>query len=175
MTNQKATVGVAIAIPEPWGDDLQERRASYRDRLAWTIPTHITLLPPMQVRRSRLPDVDAHLRRVCADEPSFRIVLGPAETFRPVTDTAYVTVGKGFDECVRLEKEVRSGPLSRSLPFEYHPHVTLAVDVPEPTLDQAVADHADFYAEFMATTVTRYSLGEDGIWLPEQDFVLGRH
>ena len=41
------TIGVAIPIPEPYGAELQRVRESYGDELARSIPTHITLLPPM--------------------------------------------------------------------------------------------------------------------------------
>ena len=40
------SIGVAIAIPEPYGSQLQSMRASFGDSLAEAIPTHVTLLPP---------------------------------------------------------------------------------------------------------------------------------
>ena len=40
------TIGVAIALPEPWATQLQDYRASLGDETAGSIPTHITLVPP---------------------------------------------------------------------------------------------------------------------------------
>ena len=48
------TIGVAIAIPEPYGGELQRVRESYGDPLARSIPTHITLLPPTEVQADDL-------------------------------------------------------------------------------------------------------------------------
>ncbi|MGC5413367.1 2'-5' RNA ligase family protein, partial [Streptomyces sp. DT225] len=42
------TLGVSIAVPEPYGSLLQERRASFGDPAAHGIPTHVTLLPPTE-------------------------------------------------------------------------------------------------------------------------------
>jgi hypothetical protein len=43
------TLGVSIAVPEPYGSLLQERRAGFGDPAAHGIPTHVTLLPPTEV------------------------------------------------------------------------------------------------------------------------------
>lgn len=173
MSTDNCTLGVAIAIPEPWGDDLQEQRAAYGDRLAWTIPTHITLLPPTQVSSKRLRDVDEHLRSLADATEPFQLTLGRSDTFRPVTQTVFLTVTEGRSACLALERRVRQGPLQRRLPFPYHPHVTLALDVPDDVLDKAMADYASFEASFPVTTLTRYDLGEEGLWQPEREFAFG--
>ncbi len=46
-----STIGVAIAVPEPWAGELQRYRASFGDPLAEAIPTHITLVPLHSHRR----------------------------------------------------------------------------------------------------------------------------
>lgn len=46
------TIGVSIAVPEPHGSLLQERRAGFGDPAACGIPTHVTLLPPTEVDTS---------------------------------------------------------------------------------------------------------------------------
>src|SRR5215212_5804218 len=43
------TIGVSIAIPEPWATELQDYRTSVGDTTAAHIPTHITLIPPAEV------------------------------------------------------------------------------------------------------------------------------
>lgn len=171
-----ATVGVAIAIPDPWGDELQEMRASFGDRLAWTVPTHITLLPPTQVPRDRLPRVDDHLSQVAALVGAFDIVLSGTGTFRPVTQTSFVALAEGGVQCEALADRVRSGPLRRSLPFPYHPHVTIAVDLASDAHDLAESRLAGFSLRFGVTGIERYELAEHGVWESEKDFELaGRH
>jgi len=167
------TLGVAIAVPDPSGIDLQEARASYGDRLAWTIPTHITLLPPTQVPGKRLAQVDEHLAAIARGTRAFEVTLGGADTFRPVTPTVFLRVEEGAKSCEAMADSILSGLLRRRLQFPYHPHVTLAFDVADDVLDRAFADHANYSLTFSATHITRYDLGEDGIWQPEADFTLG--
>lgn len=173
LVDDVRTIGVAIAIPDPWGSDLQERRATYGDRQAWTIPTHVTLLPPTQVRKDQMRSVDAHLAAVADAQVRFGIELGAADTFRPVTPTVFLRLARGADECALVADLVRSGPLRRRLVFPYHPHVTLAFDVADEQLDRAFSEHANFRLDFTASEFSRYELAEEGIWLPERNFPFG--
>ena len=58
------TIGVSLAVPEPWGSRLQEFRVTNGDSQGSTIPTHITLVPPVEVDQPRLVDVERHLAEV---------------------------------------------------------------------------------------------------------------
>jgi len=168
------TIGVAVAVPEPWGSDLQEQRAGFGDRRAWTIPTHITLLPPTKVPEARLAEVDRHLAEVASSVESFDVQLRGTGTFRPVTPTVYAVVAQGVGGCEQLEARVRTGPLRRRLQYPYHPHVTLAFEVPDPELDRAYAELADLHASFTVDEFVRYELGEEGLWYPARTFALVR-
>ena len=106
-------VGVAVAIPEPWGAELEGWRASFGDPQASAIPAHITLLPPT---------------RLSADVAPFPVLLRGTGTFRPVSPVVFVALASGIAGCEALEERVRSGPLARDLEFPYHPHVTVAHD-----------------------------------------------
>ena len=171
-----ATVGVAITVPAPWGEDLQELRASFGDTLAWTIPTHITLLPPTEVSRDRLAAVDDHLSKVAGQADVFDVALSGTDTFRPITQTSFVVLAEGGAQCERLADLVRSGPLRRSLPFPYHPHVTIAVDLSTDDHDRAERQLADFALRFAVTRIERYELAEHGVWESVKDFdLVGRH
>ena len=63
------TIGVAVAIPEPWATQLQDYRKSVGDTTATMIPTHITLVPPTEVPADGLLAVEDHLARVAARRP----------------------------------------------------------------------------------------------------------
>ena len=60
------TIGVAVAIPEPWATQLQDYRTSVGDTTATQIPTHITLIPPVVVPADELPVVETHLERAAS-------------------------------------------------------------------------------------------------------------
>jgi 2'-5' RNA ligase len=167
-----STIGVAITVPEPWGSELQELRASYGDTLAWTIPTHVTLLPPTQVPVDRLPLVDDHLRASTEVQGAFEVVLHGSASFRPVTQTSYLVLERGAEECARLAETVRSGPLRRTLPYPYHPHVTMAVDLDGHVHDGVEADLASFHLSWTVTEFERYELSDYGVWQPVTSFPL---
>ncbi|HEX5018491.1 MAG TPA: 2'-5' RNA ligase family protein [Actinomycetes bacterium] len=168
------TIGVALTVPEPWGTQLQERRASYGDPLAWTIPTHITLLPPTQVQRARKSSVDDHLTVVGSVTKAFDVLLRGTDTFRPVTQTSFVVVEEGGERCTALAEAVRTGPLRRKLPFPYHPHVTVAAELADDVHDRAERELKGYELLFTVTHLERYELTEHGVWESVASFSLSR-
>lgn len=168
------TIGVAIAIPEPHGGDLQSYRESYGDPLAAAIPTHVTLLPPTPLHASDFSEVEEHLRKVALAEQPFELHLRGTGTFRPVSPVVFVQLAQGIGDCERIEEQVRSGPLSRSLTFHYHPHVTVAHDLPDDVLTKAYTDLATYEARFPVWGFSLFEHGTDGVWRPQRDFPFGR-
>src|SRR3954447_20281279 len=130
-------IGVAIGIPEPYNRELQGWRDRLGDPNAKRIVPHVTLLPPTEVASDALPEIEEHLRLVAAEETSFTIRLRGSATFLPVSPVVFVPLVQGIAGCERLEVKVRSGPLHRELRFPYHPHVTVAHDLPDEALDRA--------------------------------------
>ena len=59
------TIGVAIAVPEPWATELEDYRLQIGDPTASGVPSHITLIPPLEVEGT-LADVEEHLERAAA-------------------------------------------------------------------------------------------------------------
>ena len=169
------TIGVAIAIPEPYGTELQRVRESFGDPLARSIPTHITLLPPTEVASDELETIDKHLRTIAESEQPFEIHLRGSGTFRPVSPVVFVSVVLGISDCERVESRVRSGPLQRELTFPYHPHVTVAHDIADDRLDRAFDDLAPYNVRFGVWGFSLYEHGSDGVWRPQRDFPLGQH
>ena len=167
------TIGVSIAIPSPHAEMLQAKRASFGDPRADSIPSHVTLLPPTEVADDDLPRVVAHLDSVATSGHGFPMVLRGTGTFRPTSPVVFVQVSGGLAECEVLERAVRRGPLKRKLEFYYHPHVTVAHDVPDDNLDRAFKDLADFECSFDVREFHLYEHGDDGVWRPVRAFVLG--
>jgi 2'-5' RNA ligase len=168
------TIGVAIAIPEPYGGELQRVRESFGDPLASSIPTHITLLPPTEVEAGDLETIDKHLRTIAESEHPFEIHLRGSGTFHPVSPVVFVAVVSGIGGCERVESRVRSGPLARELAFPYHPHVTVAHDLPPDMLARAFDEMAAYDVRFEVWGFSLYEHGLDGVWRPQRDFPLGQ-
>jgi 2'-5' RNA ligase len=166
------TVGVAISIPAPFSDVLDAVRASSGDPLAPFIPAHLTLLGPTEIDPAGVADVEVWLGEVAARHAPFRVHLRGTGTFRPVTEVVFVAVAAGISECERLANDVRRGPLARDLHYPYHPHVTIAHDVPTAALDRVYAELDDFEALFTVDQFTLYVHGADGRWRPLRDFKL---
>lgn len=167
------TVGVAIPVPEPYGGELQGWRKEFGDPLADAIPTHLTLVPPTVVEEEVLREVDEHLSGVAAGFWPFDIRLRGTATFRPVSPVAFVVVARGTGECEQLEARVRSGPLYRELRFHYHPHVTVAHDLPDEVLDRADRELTGYDAAFRAWGFSLYEHGPDGVWRPRREYGFG--
>jgi 2'-5' RNA ligase len=166
------TIGVAIAVPEPWGTQLQDYRTSLGDKTAAGIPTHITLMPPFDVDPGQLAAVEQHLAEAAAGNSSFKVHLRGSGTFRPVSPVVFVVVVEGISQCELLAFSVRRGPLAADLQFPYHPHVTVAHHLDDPELDKAFHELADFECEFEADFFSLYVHDADLGWAPTRDFPL---
>lgn len=167
-------IGVAIDLPEPWGSQLTRRRGEAGDPQAAYVPAHLTLLGPTEVATDALPAVEKHLEAVATAQQPFTVHLCGTGTFRPVTEVVYVAVAVGISECELLAEAIAAAEgLQRETRFPYHPHVTVAQDVPAAALDAAFDDLADFSARFDVTGFTLFSHGGEGRWLPRRDFPLG--
>jgi 2'-5' RNA ligase len=166
------TIGVAVAIPEPWATQLQDYRKSVGDVTAAMIPTHITLVPPTEVAEPEVVQIEKHLTEVAADFEQFCVHLRGTGTFRPVSPVVFVTLVEGISSCEQLAKAVRRGPLAVGLTFPYHPHVTIAHHLADPQLDQAFEELADFECEFDVEDFHLYVHDEATGWKPTRDFPL---
>ena len=166
--------GVAIGIPEPFTSELQGWRERLGDPNAGGIPPHVTLLPPTSLSEQELEVVEEHLRLVAAAERPFHLHLRGSGTFRPVSPVVFVPLAVGIADCERVERQVRSGPLARELKFPYHPHVTVAHDLPEPALDRAFGALAGYEATFDVWGFTLFEQDRGGVWRPQRDFPFGR-
>ncbi|MEU0676350.1 2'-5' RNA ligase family protein [Streptomyces sp. NPDC006172] len=169
------TIGVSIAVPEPHGSLLQERRAGFGDVAAHGIPTHVTLLPPTEVDSASLPAVEAHLLRVASAGRPFPMRLSGTGTFRPLSPVVYVRIVEGRTDCTRLQQQVRdpAGPIARELQFPYHPHVTVAHGIDEAAMDRAFAELSDYEAQWSCTGFALYEQGADAVWRKLREYPFG--
>ncbi len=166
------TIGVALALPEPWATELQDYRTGLGDETATLIPTHITLVPPVELDDDEIRAAETHLAAVAEWGDRFGIHLRGTGTFRPVSPVVFVSLVEGISQCEKLAQAVRHGPLDVPLNFPYHPHVTVAHHLPETVLDRAFKELATFDCTFDADEFLLYRHDEQNGWRPARAFAL---
>ncbi|MDR0505088.1 MAG: 2'-5' RNA ligase family protein [Bifidobacteriaceae bacterium] len=166
-------IGVAITVPDPWGSQLRQARASYGDIDATTVPTHITLVPPTCVPCSQPDVLEAHLVQAASQVKPFTVLLRGTGSFRPRSPVVFIQLVEGISGCEALHHHLLNGVLAQELVFPYHPHVTVAQEVPAAQLTAAAADWLNFTAEFAVAQIDLYSQDAQGVWQTEQSFCLG--
>lgn len=172
MTDEEILLGVAIAIPQPHATTLAKWRRSVGDPAADLVFPHVTLLPPTAVAESALPEVEAHLTDAAAAHQPFMMHLSGTGTFRPLSPVVFIQIATGVSNCEVLESRIRRGVLARDLEFPYHPHVTVAQDIPDANLDEAYDGLAGFVARFAVESVVLFSRDPDGRWQWRKEFAL---
>ena len=177
MAESTTRIGVAIDIPQPWGEQLTRRREQAGDPQAAYTPAHVTLLGPTEIDAAALPAIEKHLEVVAGAQEPFTIHLRGTGTFRPITEVVFVTLAMGISECELLAAAISAADsINRDSRFPYHPHVTVAQDVPSPALDAVFADLAEFEARFGVASFTLFSHGGEGgdsPWRRRRDYPLG--
>lgn len=166
-------IGISIAVPPPFAEELTNARESFKDPLARAIPPHITLLGPTVIDVADLDMIRDHTTQAASTIDPFRVHLRGTATFRPISPVVFVQVVQGISECESLEKAVRSGPLDFPTRFNYHPHVTIAHEVPEQELDRAFTEMNSYNAIFQVNKIHLFEHGADQNWRPVMSFPLG--
>jgi 2'-5' RNA ligase len=167
------TVGVAIAIPQPHAAVLTRWRREIGDPAADLVFPHVTLLPPTPVPSDSMAEVEDHLAKAAASGAPFTMHLSGTGTFRPLSPVVFIQIARGVSDCELLERDIRSGPLARELDFPYHPHVTVAQEVPDAALDDAYDSLATFVARFPVESFVLFSRDDSGAWAWRREFHLG--
>jgi 2'-5' RNA ligase len=169
---RSAVIGVVVEIPEPWSQLLVDWRAKVGDPQASLVPPHVTLLPPTEVAVADRTMISGHLAQVARSHAAFEMHLSGTGTFSPVSEVVFVAVARGIGNCELIATDVRRGPLARSLAFPYHPHVTVAHDVPRDMLELAYSGLADLSAEFRVDHFTEFEQTSAGAWAVAREYPL---
>jgi 2'-5' RNA ligase len=168
-------LGVALLIPRNLAPEIDGlRRALGAPDLA-QVPPHITLVLPINVRTE---DVDAAItlvRDAAAAEQPIDVVIGPLETFYPVTPVLYLRVsGPGLDAITRLRDALDNGPLAQELTHPFVPHVTLDSNASDAAIAGAQASITRYVEHVHLDTITVLEQNdEDKVWRPIADAPLG--
>ena len=167
-------VGVSLPVPQPWAAEISAARISYGDEFAEMIPPHITIVGPTAVWRAEIPNVIKQLDVAVSHIRRFSVSLRGTGTFRPLSEVVFINIDDGAANCAELEAACNTGLLANAPRFPYHPHVTLAHDVPPAQLDRATSDFAALHARFTADALWLYRQSDDGEWRKACRFELRR-
>ena len=123
---------LVIYIPDPLGSFLDHLR---RELVPHYNPhAHVSVLPPRPLAVS-WQTASAEAAALTAGWEPFEVELNDVAIF-PVTDVVYLEVGRGSQELGRMHAAMNTTSLAFQEPFVYHPHITLAQELP---LDQVSA------------------------------------
>ncbi len=169
---EHTVLGIVVPVPEPWAQMVVDWRSKVGDPQANLVPPHVTLLPPTEVAVADRPAITAHLAEVARCHAPFEMHLSGTGTFSPVSEVVFVAVAKGIGNCELIATDVRRGPLARTLSFPYHPHVTVAHDVPADMLEFAYNGLADLSAAFPVEAFTEFEQTPTGSWAVAREYRL---
>jgi 2'-5' RNA ligase len=168
---------LVIYIPDPLGKFLDELR---RELVPDDNPrAHVSVLPP---RPLAVPDNWAAARdeiRALADLwAPFQVEATAIQIF-PMTDVIYIEIGAGHSELRQMHAAMASRMLAHQEPYPYHPHITLAQEVPGEKLQEireiAQARWSRFDGErcFLADRATLVRNSVRNRWVDLAEFSLG--
>lgn len=167
------TMGVSIAVPEPFGEDLRTMRAGFGDPAAATVPSHVTLAPPFELTDQNRGSLTASLQEVASAHQRFTMRLAGSGTFRPVSPVVYITVAEGEQSVRSIAEAVQKLVGRTAANFPFHPHVTVAHHLDDAGLDRALGALVDYEAEFQVESFVLYKHQDPAGWVPTMEFPLG--
>lgn len=137
-------LGVVLLVPPPWDREVDGLRRASGDGSLGRIPTHLTLVPPVNVRGDELATALAVLRAAATATRPFTLRFGPAVTFLPDTPVLYLAVDGDLAALDALRDAVFVPPLERPLTWPFVPHVTLAEEATPERLEASVRALRDY-------------------------------
>ncbi len=166
---------LVIYIPGPLGaflDDLRRELVPHYNPHA-----HVSVLPP----RPLAVDWRTASEQVRASSQSwdaFEVELTCLDIFR-VTEVIYLEVGAGARELRHMHEALNSDALAFQDPFPYHPHITLAQEVPHERVAEVFALARRRWEEFSGPRSFRAERAVfvqstiRNVWLDLAEFPLG--
>ncbi len=163
-----------MLLDPPWSLEVQGLRRALGDSSLGSVPPHLTLVPPINVRSSDLGSALDIVRRAAAAQAGpFSLQLGPVATFVPTNPVVYLAVGgAGMGSLRALREAVLAGPLLRPDRWPWVPHVTLADQAPHEQAEAALVALRHYESE---VTLDRVVIMEERErrWHPLTDACFG--
>jgi len=135
---------LVIYVPDPLGRFLDDLR---RELVPACNPhAHVSVLPPRPLSGD-WQEAREQVRELAGSWKPFDITLANIGIF-PVTNVIYIELGQGAAEMYRLHAAMNSKALQFDEPFAYHPHITLAQEIPGEHVEATRARAAERWAGF---------------------------
>jgi 2'-5' RNA ligase len=126
--------------------------ATFLDRLRLDLTpgskprAHVTVLPPRPVHENLKLSIEKMSAQLRDAEP-FRIDLGEIEIFE-ASHVIYLGIQSGAQELRRLYGVLNCGCMQYAEAFPYHPHITIAQNIPPEEIDTMVATARQQWAAY---------------------------
>ncbi|GAB3620653.1 2'-5' RNA ligase family protein [Glutamicibacter endophyticus] len=171
VDDPRFTLGVVIGVPEPQLAELRAWRREFGGPTTEPIAPHITLISG--VHTAGWGPAAAHVQRVAAQTAGFEVQLGPgAASFRPASQVVYLPLSGGAEQCRALHRRLVGDYLQHTSAFAYHPHLTIAQNVPDERLDAALQALRGVRMSFAVEHIDLFDTGV-GHWSLVQRLPLG--
>jgi 2'-5' RNA ligase len=166
---------LVIYIADPLGgflDDLRRELVPHYNPHA-----HVSVLPPRPLPLDWREASDLACSLTEGWTP-FDVELTEIGIF-PVTNVVYIQIGKGAAELESMHRAMNAGPLGFEEPFPYHPHITLAQEIPAAHVTEVHKISNQRWREFRGsrtfrakrTTFVQNTLGNR--WIDLAEYSLG--
>jgi 2'-5' RNA ligase len=166
---------LVIYVPEPLGRFLDDLR---RELVPHYKPhAHVSVLPPRTLSVA-WETASGQARALTGSRAAFDVELTTIEIF-PVTDVIYIDIGAGSRELYRLHSAMNAAALEFDEPFPYHPHITLAQDIPHECVTDLKELARRRWAEFQGPRTFRADRAvfvqntHDNCWVDLAEYTLG--
>jgi 2'-5' RNA ligase len=166
---------LVVYVPDPLGrflDDLRRELVPHYNPHA-----HVSVLPPRTLSVS-WETASNQARALTESWAAFDVELTGIEVF-PVTDVIYIDIGEGGRELHGLHKAMSAAAFDFEEPFPYHPHITLAQDVPHDCVAELHERARRRWAEFRGPRTFRAERAafvqntHDNCWVDLAEYTLG--
>jgi 2'-5' RNA ligase len=165
---------VALLLDQPLADEVDGLRRGLGDPALGRIPPHLTLVPPVNVRRDQVAAAVAALRASASVMGGpMRLTLGSVSSFLPANPVVFLAVGGDVDQLRRVRNAVFVPPLERKLSWPWVPHVTLADGIEETRIAGALTALDRFAAVWAVDRLVMLQEGPGQVWQPMADAAFG--
>lgn len=167
---------LVIYVPPPLGtflDDLRRELVPHYNPHA-----HVSVLPPRPLAVD-WQVASGHVRETANRWDPFEVELTTVGIF-PVTNVIYVEVGAGTEELRHMHSTTNTDSLAFEEPFVYHPHITLAQEIPHPDVPRiqelAVRRWSEYSGprKFLADHAVLVQNTLSGCWLDLAGYSFGK-
>ena len=138
---------------------------------------HVSVLPPRPIRDDWRPAAD-EARALTEGWAPFDVELTSIQVFQR-TDVIYIEIGAGAGELCDLHTAMNTSRLAFAEPYEYHPHITLAQEIPHDGVAEMTALARRRWEEYTGPRVFRAERAVfvqntvDSCWVDLAEYALG--